>query len=1605
MELTAESIMPSFPASNSSPTENQTSAKSIFKGKRKMKKKDTSKINHEAPDLDIVSGFAFLSFSNIADLEYHIEQTEAKSYSLSINVGAKRKIRSKTDEKDEISEVVRSTSKRVRVPSQKILESYATKGVPITELVSGYGTKPGKLKQSPQEKELSSYLHYTKDHSSELSNNSFGTNSKTNLTSSDISLECSESINVCVFDDEECKPMPSYGISTNTEIVRVKKPKKKKRSADISDTSCQTKFRIKKKKKKHQSTDLESSNKPISSSATVELCDTDSITTVSQENSLSEFPDSGIIVQNIDTPSVYVHEEDFESPRERYKQMQATKFFDSKQHRPKLSNKVEKIDYCARSGGLELVGKHHERQSRKREMSDLDSLEEADSDIQDNDNYCDVSIHSDHSSSSNEFNADAPPNNQEGLLCNKSRIFAGSSSIFMSGEESQDDPDVDIDDGIDEPIPSDVNIVKALPGNYLFGHFSTYPDKSTEGTIDVSLQIYENDIQLYMNYASDFNGRIIKIITPDNEENKNTNCLPNPNSQSGLPKFLQPREYVKAVRSATERNRRHNLGDLFNHLKKEIFGDITEYYFSKQAILTKALEVISNTDQEYYELSKERAKLSAKNQLLRKSLNGLLFGDTKECEKKVDVNKVTDCLKTMGIEIEMPESSKEDNKAENKESKESSNTPKSNVTKKGRPPVPGKLFKKIEISEPGKKDDKPAKYESQVMDNTKGLSIPPAKLLKDINQATTTKAKPMPNTVLIDANMKTFVTIAPKEPQSGIKEETVDIEEAKEQPADFTPVDKIVCNISRYRLETIGEKSGMTMVTKQAEPFKSIASNNVVHIKISNDVMKQINNTDNAKKNSALTKDYDTTTKGKLVELSELSSVSFANQSSFSTQTDFDTVPPCTDYNSNSIKSSQKLPIPSTQTAGIEQSKDETTEAVADISVAATATTTTPVSTTSKPLVLKASDSLKKLVNILRERALTKTSMTQDLSSNQYSTSTFCTSADTQCSPLCTVINALPQVVQGSPAGSSVSTASHPILSTEVSKGTVTMTTVAQISKVNSNQTLMKNAKSFAMTTSQIASLTTPVNVSMATPKHIVTTSGHVTMSIPDFVTAAKPIVMATMPASVQPSSAIPKSVAVTTAAQFPITTVHTSVLPSLNPVTTVTPGVKQQKPVAQNVIKQPSVIPQTSKQPVLKGGVNIMPNNPIRIVFKPSGKMTVGTPVGQVQGTLQSQRVLRLPLGTTLSSNVLQAPNIKLLLQKNNPVMQQSANSPIQSSVTHKPHTRPLAPRAPQVVYSKPLVKIQPLPQSFQSPTNLQHGQTPSTSSCPRNGKSMPTQPSLVVTTSSTSLNLGPSTSSELPSPTFTNQSLLINTGSPTGSSLNQAVFSPVSSSNSISLQKPVSPLLPQQQNQPIIIHKPVSTSVSSKTLFTGMEQVVAKIPSITPIPQQTVPLQRKYRELLPSPMNTTANLQGLGHDILVTTSVSSHPPQVIVSSSAQPSTTLSSNVQGSLNTADVNQAKMSFLMSDKMRASFANTNPRSVASQPSEPCSSICNSVTFQHTEPRHDKTCSVVERTVDNSNVVTADKLSVWNIDSSIPDIKSELQGDKPLTGGLFNNSQNA
>ncbi|XP_031560096.1 mucin-3A-like [Actinia tenebrosa] len=869
----------------------------ISKKRGKSRRKNLSASSKAAclpPDLDIVSGFAFLSFSSIEELECHIEDHEVNTRSLSINVGGKRKKSTPRQQKNLIYTANDSDfvhSKRIRTPSQKVLESYATANLNLYKVKSNVSRelKQTKIRPFPGMKATSTNSSIVDSNffpnSSDLKErDEYFTPPKVDLTAeesnaSEISLECSGRIGL--FEPKQEVYPSSVSViesvcstAIGTEVPEKRKKKKRKRDKSIHDQTCQTMFRIKKKKKdigENTVNSIKSEEKQIESPSSFlkieeekkeisipsnflrkDACQPEITKVVLTEHekvtpsSATMETDANMIEAEV---SVIQVEDEIYSPAVPHLQTKRPNIHDLKVQRIKVSNKVEKIDYCARSGGVSLVERHHERQNKYKqdESSEDVSFGQQLPSQWENDSRgsssCDINTGADNLSenSGNDSSNNSSYGDQEAWLNLKSRIFSGSSSVFINSlDESNDTSDIDIESNEPDANKPRIDIVKALPKSYLFGHLSSFPDKTTKGTIDVSIQVYENDIQLYMNYAADFEGRIIKIIIPDNEDSKSS-CYLKSSYLSGLPKFLQPQEYVKAVRSATERNRRHTIGDLFYRLKVELFNDVRDYYFSKQAILTKAIETLEQYEVEGQLLESEKNIVGMENKELRSRLNSLLFGKDLDDDKLLDLNKVTEHLRTLGIEVEIPpEESSKDGKIsqeteDNKTDDTSSNQQKKHITRKGRPPSEGKLLKSLQT-------DSQAKLPK----------IPKPRELSNYVKAA------------FNNKMKEFVAIAPSD---NIETPSVDQSTDKEAPktssssvdtrdsiphtrtsdaeqknsANDSSVNKIVCNLTKYRVHQKPHGSGTLTIVTKPEPLKGIESKNVVHIKISNDTMKQVN--------------------------------------------------------------------------------------------------------------------------------------------------------------------------------------------------------------------------------------------------------------------------------------------------------------------------------------------------------------------------------------------------------------------------------------------------------------------------------------------------------------------------------------------------------------------------------------------------------------------------------------------------------------------------------------------------------------------------------------------------------------------------------------------
>lgn len=552
------------------------------------------------------------------------------------------------------------------------------------------------------------------------------------------------------------------------------------------------------------------------------------------------------------------------------------------------------------------------------------------------------------------------------------------------------------------------------------------------------------------------------------------------------------------------------------------------------------------------------------------------------------------------------------------------------------------------------------------------------------------------------------------------------------------------------------------------------------------------------------------------------------------------------------------------------------------------------------------------------------------------------------------------------------------------------MTTVQQKANsvpVPSNLTIGKSSTLTPMAAQGIVGVTGQSNATMTTQRCGTTTQGSVSMAT-----------QCSLPATTQGYVTMASQGCVTMPTQGSV-----AVTPRPNIATTkyITGTSQTYVNVCETYMK---VLPQPSTGVVPQGQMNTVPNNtqPIRIIFKPTGK-PINTPADQVKGVMQSQRLLRLPIAnanllpqsSTAAPTNLQAPNIRFLLQK-----QPSQHTVQQAgSGVHIQNIPPaMAPsKGKQLVYIKPLVKTQQPQQSTpQNPTKLLPAAC-TTSSVSTLSTSVH-QGLAIASTKPTTLNV----SSAVKSIPNSLCSQIPGNSTQSASHVTKLCALSANSSHPLILPQPdrqQAPVFQHQANPNTAVQTPTTAinAESKKTIFSGMEEMVAKIPSplSSPLQQQNVPnLQNTFVNKQLSPLKATVTLQRLTKDaIRMPIKVTSNLPSNQITAGC-PSTKNKGSLQG------MSQAKPLCLenVTSSCQSNIPSATVQSVS--PSNDCSSSVVGAQFQFSAPKPDKTCSVVENTaVDNSNVVTADTLSTWNIDSSIPDITSELQG------GQDNSSLNA
>ena len=601
------------------------------------------------PDLDLLSGFAFLSFASLDELESHIENNETSSTAISVNVGQKRKVKDSDGTRGENSGFYVPPSKKKPATGKK--KPTTKKASPLT--TDAVVTPRSKTDKVPS---VGAFLE-DRELSQSIPVNVSGTGSERNDLSSnvfsEISLLCSETVDLGDEEDlreetfkappkavtnkdvgdgladlsaaaNECK-VATEGIGTSCDSTP-KKKKKKKRKNEHCDQTSQTKFRIKKRKKLESKVqDSEGTSKAKSEKLGNDECP--------------------------DLPLQDVENLQFEgSNGEDGKETQAK----SSLSRPKMERSwsARTIAWPTKGGSLKNKLNTSEPPNQTKETVENNSLDgvtpiSSDQEVDVGDETTSVSVLSDLSDHSSEADT-----------------CFDTSGCFLLNNKIEKVEKEDLEDG-KEILDVDVETVgKETRKNFLVvsgveaGHFSYHPGMTKDGTIDTSIQALPNEIDIFLQCAKMQEGEVIKIINPDDFEDLHSN-LSQKNGRDPVT--------VKATRSATERKRRHHLGDLFNDMKLEVFTDLVDadLYFSKQAILSKGISTIEELEEESKKLRNTEEKLRQNNEVLKEKRNMLMFGKT---SINVDSAKVEAIFKHLNISMEEDDVSKpEENLNSNQE--------------------------------------------------------------------------------------------------------------------------------------------------------------------------------------------------------------------------------------------------------------------------------------------------------------------------------------------------------------------------------------------------------------------------------------------------------------------------------------------------------------------------------------------------------------------------------------------------------------------------------------------------------------------------------------------------------------------------------------------------------------------------------------------------------------------------------------------------------------------------------------------------------------------------------------------------------------------------
>ena len=643
--------------------------------KRNSSRQATKGPRHVQPDFDVVSGFEFLSFASLPELEAHIASNELKTTSHTLTVGQKHKssveVSSKKISSDEIAPVCSKKSKSnfEQQPNLFIKSNPCSKRVKSKSLGAPAETVvlDDDCDSNLEKSEVIVVGEYIKN----------GNRISSTITSS---------TGTCVAakgnEGKLASPEPeSTKAKTETALPpkNIRRREKKKKSS-IHTSGCQTRFRIKKKVKQTKNANGKNLEKNIIS----HRC---------QKEVLDErkqlFTKDLNFVERLETDvqsftgnkehaaPLIVEEEDAEEGQKNTKKARK---------RPK----IEKIEWCARSGGFDslkkyrLLNKKYTEPPFKKSQQDNSIIQlETTSEGLGNSHLSKISDVSlmyksvNKCKNENNYNKFIQDNSESDLedstLLTKTdhdssiaddslEDYSSSDVEFLDSQTSQDKDrmlgntivtltksdsgEEDVDVSTVTRNDKAVSFLVVGCGAYttcdgLIGHFSRHPEATTKDTVDVSIQLYASEIAVVMKYAVKQPGYIVKLVSPDRSDIHRI---------TQIPKRLSDRDKVKSVRSFTERKRRHALGHLFNGIKSEVFGNENkvEMYISKQAVLDKAILTIHTLQKEGLELCKKKYLLKQKNEELSNRVRKMRA--EKSLDKCIESKELTSAVSKISLE-------------------------------------------------------------------------------------------------------------------------------------------------------------------------------------------------------------------------------------------------------------------------------------------------------------------------------------------------------------------------------------------------------------------------------------------------------------------------------------------------------------------------------------------------------------------------------------------------------------------------------------------------------------------------------------------------------------------------------------------------------------------------------------------------------------------------------------------------------------------------------------------------------------------------------------------------------------------------------------------